>query len=152
MSISNKRCIFGCLTALLVPITIIVVAFSIFLIAETQQRHFQKVGCYDFTIYDNVGCVVPYKYYGLSKPSDNYIQASRRGGILLFVAPDSTIYIFPRLTYIADANYVEFHLPKHKYLFFPNTNGARDAYDEAIQYCEEQGYPSVEYVFNRWPH
>ena len=151
MSISNNKWILGCSTAILVLLVISVVTISILVIAETQQRHFQKVGVYDFTIYDHCGYVLPYKYYGLSKPTENYIKASRRGGILLYVAPDSTIYVFPRLTYIAEANNTEFHLHKYKYSFFPHTYATIDSYENSKQYCEEQGYPSVEHVFNKYP-
>jgi len=101
---------------LLVPLFIYFIFF--------QYRHFYKVNDIFFTFWKTRnGCyIMPYKYYGVKKPKDNYIKASNLGGVVIFIGEETKLYIFPTYIYELGANKLTVNLSSFKYDYFPYIN------------------------------
>jgi len=135
----EKGCIVVFFLTLAVPI-LLCVLFS-------QYRHFYRVGNMDFTFWKTSnGCyIMPYKFFGISIPKNNYMKASNRGGAIIFIGEDSTLYIFPEFTYELGADTIECNLSSYKHKYFPKINELKyiESIQDTIIFYKNQGYPYI---------
>lgn len=136
----KRGCLFGCLSILIILILLLVVEF--------QYRHFYKVGNMDFTFWKTgKGCyIMPYKYWGVTIPKDNYMKAPNKGGVIIFIGEDTTLYIFPDFVSYSGVDTIECNLSLYKYKHFPYINEIEHikAMQDMRIYLKSCGYPYIE--------
>ena len=82
---------------IIIKIIIIIISLFLLLWIWGQSRNFYTVNNITFTVWKRFGgyCyITPYKYYGVTKPKNDYIIASNSGGIYVYIAKDSTLIIY----------------------------------------------------------
>ena len=89
---------------------------------------------------------MPYKYWGITIPNNNYMKAVNTGGIVIYIGEDSTLYIFPNYTYEEGAKVIEINLFSHKYEYFPYINELNNiqAFNDKMVYYKNLGYPFID--------
>lgn len=99
-------------------ITILCVASLVF--AWSQYRHFYKVNDQEFTVWKTKnGCyIMPYKYWGITLPKENYISISNLGSLTIFVNDSSTLLIFKDRNYSDQERYIKCNLHEYNYQLF----------------------------------
>ena len=105
----------------------IILFFSSILYVFYEGRSFYSIDKRDFTIWKTYdGCyIMPFRYWGLSKPNKNYLRLSNIGAIDIFVLNDSTLSIFadPHRDGYAD---IECHIENSKYYTYTASNGIEE--------------------------
>jgi hypothetical protein len=80
------------------------------------HRSFYSVGGINFTVWKTyAGCyVMPYRYWGICKPNNNYLRLSNIGAIDIYIRKDSTLMLFadPHRDGYAE---LDCHLKKYRY-------------------------------------
>ena len=138
----RKGCLFIVLFTIAAPVLLIFIFF--------QYRHFYKVGDMDFTFWKTGnGCyIMPYKYFGLTIPQDNFMKAANMGGAVIFIGEESTLHIFPEFCYTSGADKIEINLSSYKYEYYPFRKGWGidnvRAFHDMIDYYKNCGYPYIE--------
>lgn len=131
-----------CFVILITIFIFISLSFYVFII---QYRHFIQIENNIFTFWKTKnGCyIMPYKYYGLTIPKNNYIKAVNRGGIIIFLGNDSRLYIFPEFTYIRGAETLEINLKTYDYFYFPYPDDIDNisTFNNKIKLFKDKGYP-----------
>ena len=116
-----------------------------------SQKHFYRVGSMDFTFWrtTNGTYITPYRYKGLTFPKNDYMIASNLGGVIIYIGEDSTLYIFPSVTYEQGAKTIEINLTSYKYEYFPYINeiDAKRAANDKMIYYKSLGYPFIDIEF-----
>lgn len=133
----NKGCLKGCLYSMAILISIFVVMFVVYY----EKRDFHKVGEMEFTSWNLY--VMPYKYYGLCPPKNNYLLTHRFCFIDIFIDKDSTLHIFGdrgyKNTYNAVPNVVEIHLDsRYKYTYMQKEYGTEEYQNNFIYYSQKK--------------
>lgn len=116
-------------------IFIIVVGTLAFI--KIEHRYFYTIHDINFTVWKRLGgdCIImPYKYYGLTVPKSDYIIASNRGAISIFVNNDLSL-IFYNEAY-DQKEQINFNLPNYKYNYieYPRKEGI----DSIRSYAKKQ--------------
>jgi hypothetical protein len=90
--------------------------------------------------------IMPYKYKGLTIPKNDYMIAVWNGGVIIYIGEDSTLYIFPSITYERGAKKIEINLTSYKYEYFPYINeiDAIRASSAKRRYFRDLGYPFID--------
>ena len=130
-------------------IAIVIVSILVLFVAFVQYRKFFTIGDITFTFWKTLGgyCyIMPYKYWGITIPKNNYMRASNLGGIIIFIGEDTTLYIFPHHTYYLGAKTIECNLPSYKHVYFPYINELDNisAFNDKIKYYKNLGYPYLQ--------
>ena len=73
------------------------------------------------------------------------MKASNRGGAIIFIGEDSTLYIFPEFTYELGADTIECNLSSYKHKYFPKINELKyiESIQDTINFYKNQGYPYI---------
>ena len=139
------------LTILLI-VLIIIISFVIIVLVD---RCFYKVGDMTFTLLktENGTYIMPYIFIGKRFPKNNYILASNRIEILIYIDDDSSLYIFPTPTQSfcsGEHEIKDIKLPSFKYYIFPTEreNGMINyrAHDDKIENLRTEGYSFI-YIY-----
>ena len=125
---------------------IIIILFLIIFIF--QYRHYYKVDNIIFTFWKTKnGCyIMPYKYFGMTIPKNNYMIASNIGGIIIYIGKDSTLHIFPTYTYERGASTIEINLTSYKFEYYPYINEIDDKItaNNKMKIYKSNGYPFID--------
>ena len=128
---------------ILMPIIILLILiFIIFGIIE--KKYYTKFNEYDFTIWNTeYGCyVIPYKYYGLLKPSDDYILIKRPYNLFLCFDQNNVLQVYCWGCYDCDTYIPEISLTKVDYEVHQWENDDDNTFSELEKYI---GQPFLDY-------